>query len=216
MADFDKYVTATFDQGAILRRDFALKKDAQAGICWALVIEYTRISMSGEADWNTIVTKLNKAMDLAIHRQGISSECVNAAKDAVTGSYDFLKVWNQQSGLTGLKFGFENSGTISDPLRTALLSKPDGWYALRFDAITSNGTYGHIVAIEVCGGGSAYVMFDPNIGTMLFAQDDMADAVPQYWTKYRVDFAMTIGTWWLLNVEKAQTLFQKFEAMSRL
>jgi hypothetical protein len=215
MADLDQFIVRTFDQGEILRREFALKKDAQEGICWALVVEYCRISMGGEGDWDKIAAKLKDAMDKAINRQAISSECVKAAKDAVTGSYDFLQVWNKQSSLTGVTFSFENSGNISDPLRTALNVKADGWYALRFDATTASGSYGHIIAIEVCAGGTSYVMFDPNIGLLMFSKAKLGEAVTGYWTKYRSDFLMTIGSWWLLKMAKTQTLFEKFEAMSK-
>ena len=204
MAVLNDFRVAEFSQGTRLSGDFTYKKDAQPGVCLALVVSWFRVLSSGKvASEDDLMKAIAKDFGMSIVRQSVFDDSMrNVASITWAGLAD---KWNSVSTVTGISFGLEDVGMAVDPMVVATFALATGTYVLR---ITFNEGGGHAIGFAKVG--DEFMFFDPNLG--LFAVDDLATFATLLWQKYRVAFRLTVNDWGLYSMTKAETARERMVA----
>ena len=200
------YQTFVFDQGAELRKTYAFNPQLQAGICYALMIDWIKDLMNHAAHTATErKTVLDNAFTLAAGRQRVyTAGRETASKGTGTMAYDKSTDLSSDLGrLYGMKFTYKEFGTAVDPFSTAVV-KSD--YQDKFLYLELSGSgWAHAIGLR---GATTVQVFDPNLGEFGLSRSGTAvrDFSQLLWAQY-TSWNLVITQWILREVEKQSTVF---------
>jgi hypothetical protein len=208
LTDFQSFV---YEQGSELQKTYAFNKELQAGICFALMVDWIKDLMNKPA--HTIAERkkvMEDAFTLAAGRQRIfTSGFSSASKGTGTLTLDKMTGLMTELGrLFGLKFTYKELGAAADPFSTALL-KTD--YQDKYLYLDISGSWGaHAIGIYAA---TAILVFDPNLGEFSLSRSGTAvrDFSQALWAQYGTTWQFTISRWVLVQVEKKSTVFEMWK-----
>jgi len=206
------YETFHFDQGSELRKTYAFNAQLQQGICFSLMIDWTKDLMKNPAGTPASRLKmLNEAFTKAAGRQLIySSGFTSRSGGTGTLAYDKNTELSSELGrLYGLKFTYKEFGTAVDPFSTAI-AKPD--YSGKFLYLELSFQSGGAHAIGIRGG-TDILVFDPNLGEhSVSTTGTTCQTFSQaLWSQYTA-WGLVITQWVLREMEGQSTVFDLWKS----
>lgn len=197
MADLNSYLMSPFNQGGLLQARFPLKKNAQAGVCYALVIEFFRYLTRNPAATHAAITQhLTNSLGTSINRQAMLADGVVEAQRRGGGAYDFLELFNSMGRVSGIRFGVLGAGAGYGGFLTQIKAMGNQGGMLRIEFAEGGGH-----AIALLQGGQ--VVFDPNFGILASTSLERGLMTKCLWNRYAT-LGMTINKWFILNLISGQ------------
>lgn len=225
----DQYRTAAFKQATLVRQEYLYKPEVANGVCFALLIEWMKLTPIFGADGQdptTRINTINENFKLAGSRHLISKSAVADTKQkdhadqiktlwSSQASQEYAQVLTDMSKHSGVAFKFMRELVQAGDLAKIIShqgAKGRGFYlSLKFAA---GG--GH--AIGLIPGSPLQNpnfptnrLFDPNDGEFAFSDAEAQSFVSDFWDAY-ANTNGGINTYILYAISQQETIQEKWES----